>query len=201
MAGRTLVEIISWLEGVFERHSVRRSYGGAIARNFHALPRLTKDIDVLVLVSQLQIPALVQELIDAGTSALVVDEETGLEAPLPLDLRRVLDDLRGRGRMTRLLCFGVRVELFAPWHPFDHEVLDRARLRELDGHGIRVHTPEDIIVYKMVFGRTKDIEDIKAILAAQAGKLDVDRIRSGASQLLDDAGVRELEELLRDDPT
>jgi hypothetical protein len=200
MAGRTLVELISWLEDLFERHSVRRSYGGAIARNFHALPRLTKDVDVLVLVAQLEIPPLVQDLIEAGASALVIDDETGFETALPLDLRRLLDDFRGGSRMTRLLCFGVRVELFAPWHPFDHEVLARAELRELGGRRIRVHTPEDLIVYKMVFGRSKDIEDIKAIVASQAGSLDLDRIRASASQLLDDAGLRELEDLLRDDP-
>lgn len=198
MTGRAIVDIILWLEELFERHGVRRSYGGAIARNFHALPRLTKDIDVLVLVSPIEIPSLVQDLIDAGGSALVLDDRTGLEIPQPLDLKRFLDDLRGGARMTRLLCFGTRVELFAPWHPFDHEVLRRAQVKELDGRPLCVHSAEDLIVYKKVFGRSKDIEDIKAILAAQAGKLDLDRIREGASQLLDDPSAGELEDLLRD---
>jgi hypothetical protein len=96
--------------------------------------------------------------------------------------------------MTRLLCFGVRVELFSPWHPFDHEVLRRARRQQLGGREIRVHSPEDLIVYKKVFNRSKDI---KAILAAQAGALDLDRIRAGAAQLLDEAGTTELEDLIR----
>ncbi|MCU0724332.1 MAG: hypothetical protein MUE73_00865 [Planctomycetes bacterium] len=85
MPSRTISDVISWLEELFDRHGVTRSYGGAIARNFHAMPRLTKDI-----------------------------------------------------------------------------------------------------------------EDIKAMLAAQAGKLDLARIRAGAAQLLDTASTEELEALIRD---
>jgi predicted nucleotidyltransferase len=197
MATKTIVEVVLWLEDLLDRHRVDRSYGGAIARNFFAEPRLTRDVDLLVLVSQAEIPSLVQELADAGASALAIDEEKGVELPQPLDLRRVLADLRGRTHMTRLLCFGVRVEIFVPWHPFDHEVLRRSREQEFDGRRIRIHSPEDLIVYKKVFNRGKDIEDIKAILAAQAGGLDLDRIRAGASRLLDEAATKELEELIR----
>lgn len=103
----------------------------------------------------------------------------------------------GRAHMTRLLCFGVRVELFSPWHPFEHEVLRRACEREFDGRRLRVHTPEDLIVYNRVFNRSKDIEDIKAILAAQAGSLDLGRIRAAAAQLLAEASARELDDLIR----
>ena len=46
--------------------------------------------------------------------------------------------------------------------------------------------------------RSKDVEDIKAILIAQAAKLDLARIRDAASRLLDGGGIDELERLLRD---
>jgi hypothetical protein len=38
MATKTLVEILFWLEDLFDRHGIERSYGGALARNFHAPP-------------------------------------------------------------------------------------------------------------------------------------------------------------------
>jgi len=82
----------------------------------------------------------------------------------------------------------LRREIFVPWHPFDHEVLRRAREQQLGDRRIRIHAPEDPIVYKKVFNRAKDIEDIKAMLATQVGLLDLGRIREGASQLLDEAG-------------
>jgi len=197
MATKTIVEVVLWLEDLFDRHRIDRSYGGAIARNFFAEPRLTRDVDLLVLVSQTQVPALVKDLVDAGASALEVDEEAGTELRRPLDLRRVLSDLRGKTHMTALRCFGVRVEIFVPWHPFDHEVLRRSLEQQFDGRKIRIHAPEDLIVYKKVFNRSKDIEDIKAILAAQVGKLDLGRIRAGASQLLDEASMRELDDMIR----
>jgi hypothetical protein len=57
MVTKALVDVILWLEEAFDRHRVERSYGGAIARNFFAEPRLTRDVDLLVLVSQTEIAA------------------------------------------------------------------------------------------------------------------------------------------------
>ncbi len=198
MAAKTLVELVAWLEELFDRHKIERSYGGAIARNYYAVPRLTRDVDVLVFVSQLGVPPLVRDLVAGGALSLDLDEATGVDVARPLELARVLEDLRRCARVARLLCFGIRVEVFAAWLPFDHEVLRRAQLRSLDGRKIRVHSPEDLIVYKKVFNRSKDIEDIKAILVAQAQRLDLGRIRDAARLLLDAAGAEELEQLIRD---
>lgn len=54
MNPKGIVEVIVWLEGVFSRHKIDRSYGGAIARNFWAEPRLTIDVDVLIAASARQ---------------------------------------------------------------------------------------------------------------------------------------------------
>lgn len=198
MAPKTLVELVLWLEEVFDRHGIERSYGGAFARNFYAPPRFTKDIDLLVLAPQLKTPSLVEDLRSAGVQRLRTDERTGREDLVPLDLKDFLEDLRSKNRLTRLDCFGVAAEIFAPWHPFDHEVLRSALPRDAEGRKVKVHRPEDLIVYKKIFDRSKDIEDIKAILVANAGRLDLDRIRKWAGQLVDEAGVAELERLIAD---
>jgi len=56
-----LIDVIHWLEDVFERLQLRRSYGGAIAYNYYAPPRLTQDVDVLVLVPDIKVPGLLDE--------------------------------------------------------------------------------------------------------------------------------------------
>jgi hypothetical protein len=61
---------------------------------------------------------------------------------------------------------------------------------------IRIHAPEDLIVFKKVFDRPKDIGDIKAMLMAQKGRLDIDRLKSDAQQLLTHDAYRELGSLL-----
>src|SRR5262249_7380922 len=94
------------------------------------------------------------------------------------------------------VCNGVRTELFVPWHPFHHRVLDRSPERELDGQRIRIHAAEDLIVFKKVFNRPKDIGDIKAMLMAQKDNLDLDRLGRGAQELLTDESYRELETLI-----
>ncbi len=185
----SLIETVHFLEDVFDRVGVRRSYGGAIAYNYYGTPRLTRDVDVLVLMPDTRIPALVEELAAAGCRR----EET---PDAPLDLRAVLADLRSRAHVTSLLCRGVRVEIFVPWHPFHHRVLDRSRARDFAGRPIRTHTAEDLIVFKKIFDRPKDIQDIKAMLLTQKGQLDLARVREEAAQLLTAQGQGELEALL-----
>jgi hypothetical protein len=113
-----------------------------------------------------------------------------------LDLGAVLNDLRSKAHLAVFRCSGIRTEIFVPWHPFHHRVLDRSPERDFEGRRIRIHSAEDLIVFKKVFDRPKDIVDIRAILIAQRGKLDLDRLRSDASVFLTDQGYAELEALI-----
>jgi hypothetical protein len=115
VATKTLLEVLSWLEDLFDRHGIERSYGGAFARNFYAPPRFTKDLDLLVLMSQIKIPGFVEDLCTAGARRIRTDETTGKEERIPLDLKDFLAELRSQ-RMVRLDCFGVPAEIFVPWH-------------------------------------------------------------------------------------
>lgn len=189
MSASGLIDVVHWLEDVFERLRLRRSYGGAIAYNYYGPPRLTQDIDVLALVPDMKSPALVAELSAAGCFH-------GDRDPKPLDLGAVLNDLRSKAHLAVFRCSGIRTEIFVPWHPFHHRVLDRSPERDFEGRRIRIHSAEDLIVFKKVFDRPKDIVDIRAILIAQRGKLDLDRLRSDASVFLTDQGYAELEALI-----
>jgi hypothetical protein len=185
-----LIDVIHWLEDVFERLELRRSFGGAVAYNYYAPPRLTQDVDVLVLVPDIKVPELVEEFASAGCQHLKPDSR-------PLELHAVLEDFRSKAHLAAFACRGIRTELFLPWHPFHHRVLERSPERDLEGRKIRIHAAEDLIVFKKVFDRPKDIGDIKAMLMAQKGKLDIERLLSDAQQLLSDDGCRELESLVR----
>lgn len=183
-----LVDVVHWLEGVFDRLRVQRSYGGAIAYNYYGPPRLTEDVDVLVLLPRVTVPRLVDALAAEGCTR---DPSGALElAPILADL-----DV---GRFTAVRCFGVRVELFTAWHAFHRGVLERSALRDLEGRKIPVHAAEDLIVFKSFFGRPKDIQDIKAMLMTQRGRLDLKLIRAGASELLPGDAIEELEQLLNE---
>lgn len=184
-----LIDVIHLLEDIFERLALDRSYGGAIAYNYYAPPRLTQDIDVLVLVPEIKIPQFVEELSAAGC-------KHGLQNPRPLELNAILRELRSKPYLAAFNCRGIRTELFVPWHPFQHRVLQRSPVRDLEGRQIRIHAAEDLVVFKKIFDRPKDIGDIKAVLMAQKGKLDLDRLRSEAKALLTETCYQELDRLI-----
>jgi len=186
-----LIDVIHWLEGLFTRLRIRRSYGGAIAYNYYGPPRLTQDIDVLAEIPALTIPAFVEEL---ATS----DCQHGDREPQPVELRPVLDDLRGQAHLAVFLCYGIRVELFVPWHPFHYRVLERSPERDLEGRPIRIHSAEDLILFKKIFDRPKDWTDIKAMLLAHKGALDLERIRTDGRSLLTPESWNELDYLLEE---
>ncbi len=75
-------------------------------------------------------------------------------------------------------------------------MLERSPERDLEGRKIRIHAAEDLIVFKKISDRSKDLGDIKAMLMAQKGKLDLGRLAVDARGLLSDDSFRELEGLI-----
>ena len=143
---------------------------------------------MLALIPDTKLPAFVDELSSAGCQHLRPDSG-------PVHLPAVLQDLRSKAHLAAFVCKGIRTELFLGWHPFHHQVLQRSPLRDLEGRKISIHAPEDLVVFKKVFDRPKDIGDIKAMLMAQKGKLDIERLKGDAQQLLTHDAYRELESL------
>lgn len=190
MTRPSLLQVIERLEDLFEGLGLTRSYGGAIAYNYYGPPRMTQDVDVLVLVPDLRVPALVEALSAAGF-------RDGSPAAGPIALAQVLADLRSHAHLATFQYEGVRVELFVPWHPFHHQVLQRSPARNLGGRSIRIHAAEDLIVFKKVFDRPKDLQDIRAMVLANKGLLDLERVRRDARAFLTAASWLELDELLR----
>lgn len=186
-----LIATVHEFEGLLDHVGLRRSYGGAIAYNYYGPERFTHDVDVLVLIPDLKAPALVEELRKHGAVRSEQDS-------LPVELRPMLDDWRSKAHLTAFVLGGVIVEVFVPWHPFHHRVLDRSPEVELGDRRIRIHSPEDLIVFKKIFDRPKDITDIRAILLAQKGKLDTARVLADAKELLGDESWKELGEIIEE---
>jgi hypothetical protein len=161
-----LIDVIHWLEDVFDRLDLQRSYGGAVAYNYYGPPRLTQDVDVLAVIPDTKVSQFVEELSGAGCRHMSPD-------PRPVEMPAVLQDLRSKAHLAAFMCRGIRTELFLAWHPFHYKVLQRSPIHDLEGRKIPIHAAEDLVIFKKVFDRPKDINDIKAILMAQKGRLDV----------------------------
>jgi hypothetical protein len=97
------------------------------------------------------------------------------------DLR--VDDWRSFLDRTRVLPFvhratGMPLDIVVAGPGLEDEFLDRATTVKIADLSVPVISPEDLVVTKMLAGRTKDLEDIRTILDQQLPDLDLSRIRS-----------------------
>ena len=79
-------------------------------------------------------------------------------------------------RETRMLPLeapsGVRIDVAFAMLPYEEEAIRRAVVREIGGARVRVCTPEDLVLYKIVSDRPRDLDDVRGILRRMGRELD-----------------------------
>jgi hypothetical protein len=144
---------------------------GGIANLVWGEARATVDIDVTVLVPPERMSAFI-DLVGRDFQLLVEDP-----------VRFVTE--------TRVLpvadTSGVRIDLVFGLLPFEEEAVRRAASVQAAGRSIRVCTPEDLILMKIISERPQDLDDARAIVRRRLRELDLSylepRIREMASLL------------------
>jgi len=147
---------------------------GGLAVAIWGEPRLTRDVDLKVLLQRDRAQLLVKAL-PAGFRCLADQpEET---------LRRV-------GFLFVQDAAGIRIDFLLAETGFDVEALSRKRQIEMMGEHIAVCTAEDLIVYKLISTRPRDHDDVLGVVRRQQDKLDDNYVTSWLSQFeqaLDDS--------------
>lgn len=146
---------------VLARAGIAYALIGGLATGFRARPRYTKDIDLLVDVPQVALPALLDRLHDRGFT---------------FDARQVIEEFT-RHHMAVVWRDGVRVDMLKPVLPAYRHVLERAVIEPGPATPIRVATAEGLILLKLLAFRLQDQTDIEALVAANRDTLDLDWIR------------------------
>jgi len=147
---------------------------GGLAVAIWGEPRLTRDVDLKVLLQR--------------------DRAQLLVKALPADFRCLADQpeetLRRVGFLFVQDAAGIRIDFLLAETGFDVEALSRRRQVEMVAEKIAVCTAEDLIVYKMISTRPRDHEDVLGVIRRQRDKLDDDYITSWLyqfEQALDDS--------------
>ena len=171
-----LRHLVAWLQA----GKVQGVVIGGVAASLWGRPRLTRDVDALVLLEE----GRWGEFLAAGIG----------HGFLP---RRA--DALAFARETRVLLVrhgesGIDLDLVFGSLPFEKEAAIRAKWVDLGGVAIPLSSPEDLIIMKAVAHRPRDLEDIAAILAAQPG-LNVRRVRRWLREF---SGALEMPEILND---
>jgi hypothetical protein len=129
---------------------------GGLANAMWGRPRATRDIDITVAMSSGEMPRLLAILGDrVGRLPDDIEALVAQSGVLPLFLRG-----------------GVRVDFLFTTNGYQLEAIERAAALEIDGQQVRFCTAEDLVLHKLVSERTKDREDVVALLRLRRDRLD-----------------------------
>lgn len=179
-----LVQGIARLANILKELNVRYGIIGGIAAALHGIPRATADVDVLFTIEKIRLPAFLDRLESEGFS---------------FSKQEVLKELSKDG-LSQVEFQKRRIDLLMPILPFFHKALERTLTTTFFGQPIRVVSPEDLILFKLIAFRPQDQQDIQAILAIKGKKgLQMDYLREWTKQLVrpTDKKLKQLEDWLR----
>ncbi len=160
-----------------EKLGVRWFLGGSLASSIHGIPRATFDADIMADLR----PQHVRPFLRALGEAWYADEGA------------IQDAIRDRSSFNLIhLDTAMKVDVFVPkLRRFDGGEFARSQSIKLEGSDFeaRICCAEDIVIAKMEWYRLggEDSErqwgDILGVLKLNAGKLDMELLRSSAAEL------------------
>ena len=164
-----VVELLADASAAFDNAGVRWYLFGAQAALLHGAARLTADVDVTVrLKPHIDVAALVDIFRSHGF-------EPRFEAAAFIERTRVVPLVHQRT--------SIPLDIVVAGPGLEDLFFERVRVHEVEGVRIPVASPEDLIVMKILAGREKDTDDVRAILAAQRTRIDAGYVRETLKSL------------------
>lgn len=178
-----LTTVIRDLVTLFERQRLPYAIMGGIAVRAHSIPRPTFDVDFTLAIPRERLAALFAAITDLGYTVPDQYSQGWVDHVGGMPLVKVRLYLEGRG---------IDADIFLAENDFQSEVIHRRIEAEVDGLRLFLVTPEDLILFKLLASRPRDLIDVEDILFMQ-GDLDEAYMRKWAEPL----GIaQQLEEIL-----
>lgn len=153
---------------------------GANAQNVWGDPRATADADFVFFLSDERLGDFLRFLSEAGF-AVQVDRHLGR-------LRH--------SRMAKLRFRDFSVDFVLGETEFDRNAQTRTKRIEYLGISLPVVSPEDLVLYKLIAHRPRDISDIEMVIRRQRANLDLAYLRKWARWLARETGLKRIETTL-----
>jgi len=160
-----VTEVVAALSDALAAWDARWYLFGAQAVLVWGRPRTSADVDVTAAIDLEAVPTFIEHM---------EAHEFWVRVPNP-------EEFVNR---TRVLPFlhtptGLPLDVVLAGPGLEQEFLERAMEVDLGG-GVKapVISAEDLVIGKILAGRTKDVEDVRGIVQQQLGRLDLGRIRT-----------------------
>ncbi|MEZ4753065.1 MAG: nucleotidyltransferase [Bdellovibrionota bacterium] len=157
---KKFIKVLGLLDNYLSSLNYEYCLVGGLAVQVRGRPRFTHDIDLCILTSLSDQEALI--------SNFSQEFELRFEGA---------DDLARSSQILPLLVEGIEVDISLGLSLFEEGVVKTASLEQITPDlCLPVCSAEDLIVFKIIAGRPKDIEDIKSIIAYSSDALDREKI-------------------------
>lgn len=154
--------LLSQLARGLDRRGIPYMLIGGQAVLLYGEPRLTRDVDVTLGVGPEKLSAILDLAREAGWKVLAGSPADFVAKTLVLPC---LDPASG-----------IRIDLIFSFSTYERQAVERARSVLVAGVPIRYATIEDLIIHKIVAGRSRDLEDVRSILLKNR-RMDVNYLR------------------------
>ncbi|HEY5892750.1 MAG TPA: hypothetical protein VIT91_05910 [Chthoniobacterales bacterium] len=141
---------------------------GSFSSNFWGIPRSTKDVDFVLQLAGTEVNRLWE----------VFQPDFAVDDQLTFETMTGSQKLEVRHPQTVF-----KIELFLLSSDPHHQArFTRRKLIHVLGRNVWMPTPEDVVIQKLRWARTKDLDDATNVLAVQGGTLDFEYIRHWCGQ-------------------
>lgn len=164
MLNTTLLKITSLLS----KHDIPYMVIGGYAVLYHGEARFTEDIDIVLGVD-----------VDTLDQVLeVINGKFEVRTSNPKDFVTQTNVLPLREKES-----GIKVDLIFSFIPFEREAIRNAETAKIEGEKVQIIKAEDLIIYKLLSGRPKDVEDAKSVFQLNLKDVDTEEIERNISEL------------------
>ena len=143
-----LTDLVTWLDSLHEPAMVI----GGVAASFLGRPRLTQDIDALVVLPETRWSAAFDSAAQHGIVPRIADA---------LQFAR-----RSRVLLLRHKHSQIDIDVTFGGLQFELEALNQSKIYDVGGIQVRLPRVEDLLIMKAVARRPKDLQDIEGLLDA-----------------------------------
>ncbi len=161
--GKALKAALKAVMGFLDASGRPSAVIGGMAVIAHGHPRFTADIDATVGAA----PSDLSELMALARRFSLLPRAADAESFARQNLVLLLQHVPSK----------IPVDLSLAMQPFEIEAAERSVVKEIEGQPVRVPDVSSMLVYKVLAGRPKDLEDADALLETKSS-VDVARIES-----------------------